>query len=260
MTELATEASLAERDLPELVQLLQEQQWTGLLSLHRGLATKSITVEKGRMVFATSSDPDERLGFLLMRRGMISLRQLMSASTRVVPGKRLGTLLVEDGVLTAKGLVRGVVDTSRELILHSFTWAEGRYKLEAGQRPAEAITLNIDPPQLILEGIRRIESWKRIDRAVGGLEALYRCRREGAHIAQRLELSPEERQITGTLARTRSVEWLCEQTKMSSFDVCRLLWALRVVGFAERVRSGAGDAAVDDDGLGAVLAEPQGQG
>ena len=32
LSELATEASLAERDLPDLVQLLQEQEWTGLLS------------------------------------------------------------------------------------------------------------------------------------------------------------------------------------------------------------------------------------
>jgi hypothetical protein len=260
MPELATEASLAERDLPELVQLLQQEEWTGLLTLHRGLATKSITVEKGKMVFATSSDPDERLGFLLMRRGVISLRQLTDAGKRVAPGKRLGTLLVEDGVLSAKGLVRAVVDASREIILHSFTWAEGRYKLEAGQRPAEAITLNIDPPQLILEGIRRIESWKRIDRAVGGLDAMYRCRREGAHIAQRLELAAEERQITGTLARTRSVEWLCGQTKLSSFEVCRLLWALRVVGFAERVTGSTSESAADDDGLSAVLTDPRGQG
>jgi hypothetical protein len=260
LSELATEASLAERDLPDLVQLLQEQEWTGLLSLHRGLATKNITVEKGRLVFATSSDPDERLGFLLMKRGVITLRQLSDAGKRVVPGKRLGTLLVEDGVLSAKGLVKAVIDASREIILHAFTWAEGRYKLEAGQRPSEAITLNIDPPQLILDGIRRIESWKRIDRAVGGLDALYRCRREGAHIAQKLELSPDEKQITGTLARTRSVEWLCAQTKLSSFDVCRLLWALRVVGFAERVTTAISEAAADDDGLGAVLAEPNGQG
>lgn len=254
---LATEASLTEHDLPELVQLLQQRAWTGLLSLHRGQTTKSISVEKGRLVFAMSSDPDERLGELLLRRGQISLRQLVDAGARVTAGKRLGTLLVEDGVLAPKALVRAVIDHSREIILHAFTWAEGRYKLEAGQRPEEAITLNIDPPQLILEGIKSIESWKRIDRVVGGLEARYRARREAAHVLQKLELDADERGIADRLAEARSVEHLCAWSKLSSFAVCRLLWALRVVGYAERLPEAA--ALPDDEGLGAVLT-PRGEG
>ena len=235
MTELNNEASFAERDLPELIQLLQEQSWTGLLSLHRGLVTKTITVEKGRLVFGMSSDPDERLGILLLRRGHVSLRQIVDAGARVTATKRLGTLLVEDGVLPPKALVRAVVDHSREIILHAFTWAEGRYKLEAGQRPAEAITLNIDPPQLILEGIKRIESWKRIDRAVGGLGARYRSRADTGSVRQHMELDADEAALADRLTEPRSVEHLCAWSKLSSFAVCRLLWALRVVGFAARL-------------------------
>jgi len=250
--ELASEANLAERDLPELVQLLQEQTWTGLLTLHRGLTTKTITVEKGRLVFAMSSDPDERLGVLLLRRGLLSLRQLNDAGSKVVPGKRLGSVLVEQGVLAPKALVRAVVDASREIILHAFTWSEGRYKLEPGQRTEEAITLNIDPPQLILDGIRRIESWKRIDRAVGGLEARYRARRGGGMTVMKLELDDNGRALLDQLKNSRSVEQLCAGSKLSSFEVCRLVWALRVVGFAERVTPSAAPV-VDDDGLASVL-------
>jgi hypothetical protein len=252
VAEIPPEGTLAERDLPELVQVLQESRWTGVLKLQRALVTKDITVEEGRLVFATSSDPDERLGTLLLRRGHVSLRQLIDAGKRVGAGKRLGTLLVEDGVLPPKELVRAVVDHSREVILSAFAWGEGRYRLEPGKRSPEAITLNIDPARLILEGIRRIESWRRIERAVGGLATGYRRRKEGGAAAERLGLDDEERRLADALARPHTVEELCAGSKLSSFEVCRLLWALRVIGFVEREPSPG--LPLDDDGLGAVLA------
>ena len=248
--------NLAERGLPELVPLLQEEKWTGLLSLQRGAITKGITVEKGRMVFGMSTDPDERLGELLLRRGQISLRQLADAGERMGGGKRLGTLLVEDGVLSPKELVRAVVDHTREIIYGAFTWAEGSYWLEPGQRAAEAITLNIDPGQLVLEGIRRIDSWRRIQRAVGGLPARYRSLPEAATVAARLALNPDERALFTGLERPCSVEQLCTGSTLSSFEVCRLLWALRLVGCIERVKDGEVSMPGDDDGLGSVLSEP----
>ena len=113
---LELEASLAEREFPDLVQLLQEHRFTGLVSLHRGAVAKGITVEQGRMVFATSSDPDERLGQLLLRKGRLSLQQFENAGRRVAPGRRFGTILVEDGLLSPKDLVRAVVEHSQEIM------------------------------------------------------------------------------------------------------------------------------------------------
>ena len=49
------EGSLAERDLPSLMQSLYEERWSGLLTLtHAGIG-KNVTVQDGRMVFASSS-------------------------------------------------------------------------------------------------------------------------------------------------------------------------------------------------------------
>lgn len=256
MSELELEGSLAEHDLPELVPILQGLKWTGLLTLHRGGATKSITLERGRMVFAGSSDPDDRLGELLLKRGLITLRQLVDAGALVDADTRLGTILVRNGVLPPQELVRGVVDQARQIILSAFEWAEGRYRLEPGQRPDEAITLNIDPPQLVLDGIRCIGSWRRIHRAVGGLPASYRARDGQAGLLERLQLSEPERQLADLLGSPHSVESLCERSPLSSFAVCQLLWALRVIGFAERLP----EVGPDDDGLGAVPTDAGAEG
>ena len=82
-------------------------------------------------------------------------------------------MLVEQGALAPKDLVKAVIDHTQEIIYGAFQWTEGQYRLQGGARAAEAITLKISTPDIILEGIRRIESWSRIDRGVGGIAARY---------------------------------------------------------------------------------------
>src|SRR2546428_13967624 len=99
------EGSLAERDVPELVQVVHERRWTGVLTLtHMGVG-KSVHVQDGRLVFASSSSPDERLGVLLLRRGKVSLRQLSDAGEGGQPGERLGDHLGGGGPLRPEGPV-----------------------------------------------------------------------------------------------------------------------------------------------------------
>src|SRR5262245_33816857 len=86
------QGSLAERDFPELIHDLHRQRWTGVLTLtHVGIG-KSVLVQEGRLVFASSSSPDDRLGELLLRRGRVTLRQFVDAGKAVGPGKRLGAV------------------------------------------------------------------------------------------------------------------------------------------------------------------------
>jgi hypothetical protein len=251
---LQPEGSLAQRDFPELVQHLHERSWSGGLTLTNGGIGKSVTVEAGRLVFASSSDPDERLGELLLRRGRISLREYVAAGQAIAPGRRLGTILVEQQVLTPKDLVKAVVDHTQEIIYGAFLWTEGRFRLQEGQRPAEAITLNISTPDLILEGIRRINSWGRISRAVGGLEAQY-ARNDGyAGVVAKMSLSDAQLELLTTLSTSASLDAICDGSILPSIEVCRALWAFRVLGLVKRLDAPEPVAEQpEDEGLGSVL-------
>jgi hypothetical protein len=244
---------LAEVEFPELVHQLQERRFSGVLRLTRSGVIKRVTVEEGRMVFASSSDPDDRLGELLLRRGRISLRQLIDAAAALGQGKRMGTILIEHGLLSPRELVQAVTEQTQDIIYDLFRWTDGSYALDEGLRPAEAITLNIPPGKLIFEGIRRIESWVRIDRAVGGLDACYRRRPGGEDTPGRLDLDDDHAALLTALDSPCSVEELCRLMTISSFEVCRSLWAFRVIGLVQRVEPGEGE--IDDEGLGDVLGE-----
>ena len=140
---MKSEGRLDEQDLPDLIQELSRERWTGTLRLENDDHRIGIVAEDGQLVFASSSNPDYRLGPRLLRRGVITLRQMEDAGRAVSPGKRFGTVLVEKGMLEPKELVRGVVDQTRDIILLAFQWTRGSYRLEPGAPAGEAITLDI---------------------------------------------------------------------------------------------------------------------
>lgn len=248
-----TQGSLAERDFPSLLQTLSQKRWTGTLTLTHAGVGKSVSVQGGRLVFATSSSPDDRMGPLLLRRGRITLRQLEAAV--VSPGKRLGTVLVEQGILAPKDLIAAVVEHTQEILYGAFLWTEGQYRLQEGTISAEAITLRMSTPDIIVEGIHRIESWTRIAAAVGGPDALYERTPASPEIAGGMKLSAEKADLLKRLYLPLTVEGLCGDPAMSDFDVCRTLWAFRVIGLVRRVDAPAPAPEVEDESVGIVVPE-----
>jgi len=51
------------------------------------------------------------------------------------------------------------------------------------------------------------------------------------------------------------VDGLCGQPGLSDFDVCRTLWAFRVIGLVRRVDAQAPAVEIEDESLGIVVPE-----
>lgn len=252
---LRPEGSLARHDFPDLVQALYERRWSGVLTLsHMGVG-KVVTVHEGRMVFASSTSRDERLGELLLRRGRITLRQFVEAGRGITPGKRLGTVLVERGILPPKDLVRAVLEHTQEILYGAFQWVEGHYVLQEHVAAPETIQLKLSTPDIIIEGIRRIESWTRIERALGGIEARYVRAQQTEPILADTTLAPEKVDLLEDLGVERDLGGLCDSCPLPDFEVCQTLWAFRVIGLVRRVDVPADAAVSEDDGLGLMFAE-----
>jgi hypothetical protein len=58
--------------------------------------------------------------------------------------------------------------------------------------------------------------------------------------------------LLGTLEGDLSVEVICAASSLSSFEVCRTLWAFDVIGLVKRSDTPAAEAE-DDEGLGLLL-------
>lgn len=250
--------------IPELIWALSRARAGGVLRISRAGIRKSLYFNDGRIVFAASGDPDDRLGELLLRSGIITLDQLEDAIGRLsTTGKRLGTLLVEHGHLTPDDLVRGVVEQVRSIVLGTFLWEDGGYVFEEGPLPTdEVITLSISTGELLLQGIRGIQSFSRIRSAVGRSSTRYRTAADWNDTVEAIALTPGERELLDRLEEgAGSVHELCSDVFLSNFEVYRTLWGLRVLGVIEPEerpeppRSADLDGLIDPSGITPVLVQ-----
>ena len=226
---------VADHEFADLVREVYSRRWSGLLTLNHMGVEKSVRVQEGRLVFAFSSSRDDRLGELLLRRGRITLHQYVEASRAMRKGIRLGTVLVEQGALDPRELVKAVMDHTQEIIYSAFQWTEGLYHFTEGGEASEPIMLKLSTPDVILEGIRRIDLWSRIERAVGSLETRYLRARGYEKVLGEMTLSLEKLSILTGLEMEQDLGTICRNSTLSHFEVCRTLWAYRVIGVVQRL-------------------------
>ena len=84
-------------------------------------------------------------------------------------------------------------------------------------------------------GIRRIDQWSRIEHAVGPMETRYVRARGYEKVLSEMTLSLEKLSILTGLDVEQDVGTICRNSTLSHFEVCRTLWAYRVIGVVQRL-------------------------
>jgi len=235
--DLIVRGDLETTSVAELFRSLLGSRETGILTLRNGEITKSVYIHKGRVVYAASTNPDERLGESLLVLGKITARQYLEASRMIRPGRRLGAILVELGALEPDDLIPSVEQHAREILMDLFDWVHGEYELNMKDMdPDNVITLNISTENLILEGIRRCRAWSQVKRGIGGIDTVY-LQTGNTEVLYKLELSAEEQEVLSHVNGRSTIEHICDVSYLSNFETCRVLWALQVLGVLKRAHS-----------------------
>jgi hypothetical protein len=240
--DLTIRGEIGDTSVAELLRSLLGSGETGILTLRNGDVTKSIYIQAGRVLYAASTNVDERLGESLLLRGRITARQYLEASKMIRPGRRLGAILVELAALEPEELTAAVEHQVKEILMDLFTWTHGSYELVIKDlSPDNVVSLNISTENLILEGIRRVRAWSQLMRGLGDIGVVL-ARASGPD--HRLELSPEEQEVLAQVNGRSTVEQICDVSYLTHFETCRILWGLQVLGVV--VRRGQKDSAAED--------------
>jgi len=242
MTPVAPRGTLDQVDVPAILRALVRADKTGPLRFTRGRTTKTVYLSEGRLIFATSTDPDDRLGEMLLRKGLISYRDLEESVRGIRVGKRQGTILMERGSIRAHDLVAGVSEQVQEIVYSLFLWEDASYEFVEGELPSrEVILLRMPTENILMEGIRRVERWSRIQAGVGGLDQRYTPSRGSPAILEGMSLSRDELSLVAILDGAPTLEEICAAARPSDFEICRAVWGLWVTGVLDRVPQDAAE-------------------
>jgi hypothetical protein len=241
--DLTIRGEIESSSVPELLRSFLASNETGILTFRRGDVAKSLYLHEGKVVYAASNDPDERLGEHLLVKGRITARQYIEASKQIRPGRRLGAILVELEAIEPDELMGAVEQQVRELLVELMTWTHGDYELVIKEvDPAGIVSVNIPLENIVLEGLRRSTSWSQISRGLGGIDVVPQMGRAG-DMQHRLDLTEEEQEILGHVNGSTEVEQILQMSYLSNFETCRMLWALKVLGLIVIGQAGDGEHA-----------------
>jgi hypothetical protein len=180
--------SLAALTVAEVIQFVFTSIKSGVLLLSFGserdragvrgdrperLRRRSIYFREGQVVFASSSEPCDRLGPVLWRSGLTSWDDLERCSRLVKSGRPLGQVMVDEGVLTPAQLYAGVCFQVKEILLGAFLEPQGEFIfLEGPHDESNAVKLQERTRELLLEGMKRLDEAEQLLAEVGGREAV----------------------------------------------------------------------------------------
>ena len=230
-------------DAAMLLAKLFAQSGTGRIAFRRDDVEKVVYFDAGRPVFASSDEPGDRMGELLVREGKITAAQYERCQTHVAQsGRRMGEILVDFGYLKRRELLPAVRRHVEDIVYSLFGWDRGHYHITPDQTASgERIRLSRHPASLILEGVRRKLDRSTLERLVGPPSTVVevRDRERLGGVVNSSDLGAEERAALAAFDGQADLAAVARASAGDVADILPLAWGLCVLGLATLRRADA---------------------
>ena len=180
---MALNGTLKDFGIADILQLIGQQQKTGILYLSSKDQEVSIAFLDGNIVKAESSTrkKKELIGEMLVRAEIITPPQLetaLDAQRRSL--KRLGDVLVSLKMISPERFKQMVQLQTTETLYRLFTWKTGKYEFE--QKPVDVDTDSGITPlraeSVLMEGFRTVDEWPVIKRVINRYDLTFERTRD----------------------------------------------------------------------------------
>ncbi|HEX8114682.1 MAG TPA: DUF4388 domain-containing protein [Kofleriaceae bacterium] len=232
--------------LAEVLQLLDVQEQSGVLTVERSGARVDIYFRRGRVDQATATGVPEEflLGRFVLDAAVMQradFEAFLESRTGQPKGagqpKLIGQQLVKLGYLAEADLKTCLVRQSSELIYEILRWRHGRFRLAAGaELPPSVIdaALGLDVEAVLMEGYRRVDEWHLIERAIDNFDIVFLRNEDSVAQMGRGRLTREELAVLELVNGKNTVKEIIRKSRMGSFEVSKMLYRLLSIKLIRR--------------------------
>ncbi|MCP4716635.1 MAG: DUF4388 domain-containing protein [Deltaproteobacteria bacterium] len=246
---MALEGSIKDFGVADILQLIAQQQKSGVLHIDRNGTMAEVTFAGGRIVETRITDRKVRepLGEILLRAKQISPDALQSALAKQNDTyEALGQILLKSGVVGKEVLEKALMFQIYETFYDILQWRSGSYSFVP-----ESVTVEHDLsfiPALetvLLDVFRMIDEWPDVLRVILSLETVFE---HAAEAPEPLNWDQDERLVYELVDGSRSVKQIAAESLLGTFLVGKTLGTLLeqgIIGKAEKqsapAQAGGGD-------------------
>jgi CheY-like chemotaxis protein len=226
---------LAAISLSQIVELLAEQRHTGTLRVLNSDAGARIEIyfQSGRVDFAAAVGVAEEflIGRFTVETGDVTaeaLSRVLEERARAKgPQPLFGADLVARGLLSQEALTLAISRQTSELAYETLRWRAGFFQFRrGGELPAAArqarLQLNVD--RMLLEGYRRVDEWRVIEREIADLDEIFIRNENKIAELPRGTLTREELGVLDEIDSRRTVREIVRKLRMGSFEVSKIFF------------------------------------
>jgi CheY-like chemotaxis protein len=235
-----------------VLQLLQIEGQTGVLFVSDSKIEVSVAMRLGLvdLVQARNAGAEFRLGRYFVELGLVTpddidrlLRDNAPTPRPPPPAskapatpreevsssrKLLGDILVDSGRVTRDQLRDALARQSSELIYEILRWPKGKFEFRRETLPAlaESARLGLPVASVVMEGFRRVDEWRLVEAGLGAFESVLQKDPVAVEQGGVERLPKQELRLLEMVDGERTVREIVEQSHMSSFDACKILYQL----------------------------------
>ncbi|MFZ5439697.1 MAG: DUF4388 domain-containing protein [Myxococcota bacterium] len=178
---MALKGTLKDFGIADILQLIGQQQKTGVLTLTQRGDSVAVSFKDGNIVRAetTSRNRKDLIGSMLVAAELVTEAQLEFAlETQKRTLQRLGDVLVSQGVLTAEKFKSMVQLQTSETLFKLFSWKAGTYEFEQKDVETENTLTPLRAESVLMEGFRRVDEWPVVRKRITSLQMTFERTRE----------------------------------------------------------------------------------
>jgi len=221
----------------DVINMIGSADWHGELHIFGPDSYRTLSFDRGALKSASSNVSNERLGEILVLRGLLTEEQLADCVLMVNSELKFGEITVEKGYLDRKTLFDGLRAQTEQIFNGALLVHEGTYIFLIPDVDADppVTTFHLPVTALLMEGVQRIDEMALFREKIPNGEMCPMVTEAGSKSPLVSELLP----VAGSLDGNRSILDITVELGWDEYQTTKIVYQLLKKGYLE-VRAAQG--------------------